>query len=133
MRSVGPTASFFGNQFQGLGSALGNGFGSGTGVLGTPGMGSPAVTASIGRAASLGPLSVPQNWATAAPAFRSVAPAESGASGVRATPAVTPTAPGGTLGGMPMANTLRGTGAPMAYKPRFGFRPTVVQHPVYAG
>jgi hypothetical protein len=32
-----------------------------------------------------------------------------------------------------LANPTRGMGAPMAANPRFGFRPAVVQHPVYAG
>jgi PPE-repeat protein len=133
MRSVGTTASTFGNQFQVLGSALGSGFGSGTGVLGAPGMGSAAVTASAGRAASLGMLSVPQSWATAAPAFSQVAPALP-VSSASATPAVMPGGPGGTLGGMPMlANATRGMGAPTAPPLRLGFRPTVVQTPVYTG
>ena len=78
-------------------------------------------------------LSVPQGWASAAPAFSqvsSILPATSGG----ATPPVMPGGPGGMLGGTPMpANATRGTGAPGAYTPRFGFRPTVVQPPVYAG
>ena len=134
MRSVGPMASVFGNQFRVLGSALGSGFGSGTGVFGAPGMGSAAVTAGVGRAASLGMLSVPQSWASAAPAFSQVASALPGASGVGATAAVGVGGPGGTLGGMPMlANATRGMGAPLATTSRLGFRPTVVQTPVYAG
>src|ERR1700758_1161344 len=39
MRSVGPAAGIFGNQFQAWGSTLGSGFGSGTGAGGTPGLG----------------------------------------------------------------------------------------------
>jgi PPE-repeat protein len=134
MRSVSPVAGIFGNQFQALGSALGSGFGSGTGIFGSPAMGSAAVTAGMGRAASLGVLSVPQSWATAAPAFNSVAPALSAASGVGAAPAAGVGGPGGMVGGMPMlANAARGMGSPVAATPRSGFRPTVVQHPVYAG
>jgi PPE-repeat protein len=132
MRSVGPTASVFGNQFRALGFAVGNGFGSGTGVFGAPGMGSAEVTAGVGRAASIGTLSVPQSWASAAPAFSQVAPALPGTSATAAE-AVVPSGPGGTLGGMPMlANATRGMSA-MPPTPRVGFRPTVVQHPVYAG
>jgi PPE-repeat protein len=134
MRSVSPAASILGNQFQPLGSALGGWVGSGTGMFGSPGMGSAAVSAGVGRAASLGMLSVPQSWASAAPAFSSVAPTLSGVSGVGAAPAVGAGGPGSTLGGMPMlGNAMRGTGAPMAAKPKLGFRPAMVQHPVYAG
>ncbi len=133
MRSVGPAASIFGNQFQALGSTLGSGFGSGTGASGAPGMGSAAVTAGVGRAASVGMLSVPQSWVSAAPAFSQVAPALP-VTGASAAPAAMPGGPGGSLGGIPMlANATRGAGAPSAYTPRFGFRPTVVQPPVYAG
>jgi PPE-repeat protein len=132
MRSVGPAASVFGNQFQALGSAVGSGFGAGTGVLGAPGI-SSAVTAGVGRAASVGMLSVPQSWASAAPAFSQVAstlPVTS--AGV--TPAVMPGGPGGTLGGIPMlANATRGMGNPMPPALRVGFRPTVVPETVYAG
>ncbi len=133
MQTVGPTASVFGNQFRALGFALGGGFGSGTGVVGAPGMGSAAVSAGVGRAASVGMLSVPQSWASAAPAFSQVGSALPGIS-AGATPAVGPGGPGGTLGGMPMlANATRGTGSPMAPPLRIGFRPTVVQPHVYGG
>lgn len=40
-----------------------------------PGWGWPPVSAGMGQAASVGALSVPQSWATAAPAFRQVAAA----------------------------------------------------------
>jgi PPE-repeat protein len=134
MRSVGPAASIFGNQFQALGSTLGSGFGSGTGAFGAPGMGSAAVTAGVGRAASVGMLSVPQSWASAAPAFSQVAPALPVTS-ASAAPAVMSGGPGGTLGGMPMlANATRGMSAPTAPPPlRIGFRPSMVPDPVYAG
>jgi PPE-repeat protein len=134
MRSVGPTAAFFVTQSQALGSVLGKGFGSATGVLGTPATGSAAVTAGMGRAASLGVLSVPPGWASAAPALSQVGSALPGTSGLGAAPAVGVGGPGGTLGGMPMlANATRGMGAPTAANSRLGFRPTFVQHPVYAG
>jgi PPE-repeat protein len=133
MRSVGPAASIFGNQFQALGSAMGNGFGSGTGTFGAPGMGS-AVTAGVGRAASLGMLSVPQSWTTAAPAFSQVASALPGTSGLGATPPIGAGGPGGTLGGMPMlANAARGTGSSTPPRLTIGYRPAMVPDPVYAG
>ena len=133
MRSVGPVASVFGNQFQALGSSLGSGFGSGTGVFGAPGMGSAAVTAGVGRAASVGMLSVPQSWASAAPAFSQVGSALPVAS-ASATPAVMPGGPGGTLGGIPMlANATRGMGSSTPPRLTIGYRPAMVPDPVYAG
>lgn len=95
-------------------------------------MGSAEVTAGVGRAAFLGPLSVPQSWASAAPAFSNVGSALPAAS-VTAAPAVMEGGPAGALNGMPMLpNAMRGTGAPTAYTPRFGFRPTMVQTSEYA-
>jgi PPE-repeat protein len=130
IQSVGPTANVFTNQIRMMGLTLGNGLGSGTSG---PGMGSAAVTAGLGRAASLGTLTVPQSWASAAPAFSHVGSTLPGA-GVSATAAVSPGEPGGMLNGMPMLpSATRGMGGPTAYTPRFGFRPTVVQHPLYAG
>jgi PPE-repeat protein len=124
VRSVAPTAGVFANQIRMLGLTLGNG---------APAMGSAEVTAGVGRAAFLGPLSVPQSWASAAPAFSNVGSALPAAS-VSAAPAVMEGGPAGALNGMPMLpNAMRGMGAPTAYTPRFGFRPTVVQTPVYAG
>jgi PPE-repeat protein len=133
MRSVGPAAGVSGNQFHALGFAVGNGFGSGTGIFGAPGTGSAAVTAGVGRSASVGMLSVPQSWATAAPAFSQVGSALPGIS-TSATPAVAAGGPGGTPGGMPMlSNAQRGTSSPMPPRLTIGFRPTVVPDPVYAG
>jgi PPE-repeat protein len=124
--SVSSRSAVLANQIRMLGSTLGNGFGSGTGAFGAPGMGSAQVTAGVGRAASLGTLSVPQSWASAAPAFSQVGSALP-ATSVSAAPAV-PAGPQGMLNGMPMLpNAMRGMGAPTAYTPRFGFRPTVVQ------
>ncbi len=88
------------SSLQTSGYTLGNGFGSGTGVFGAPGM-SSTVTAGVGRAASVGMLSVPQSWASSAPAFSQVGSALPGISG-SAAPAVAASGPGGTPGGMPM-------------------------------
>jgi len=126
--SLGPRSAVLANQIRMLGLTLGNGFGA----FGGPGMGSAQVTAAAGHAASLGTLSVPQSWASAAPAFSQVG---------SALPAASPSAtlaisgePGGMLNGMPMLpNAMRGMRGPTAYTPRFGFRPTMVQTPVYAG
>jgi PPE-repeat protein len=129
MNSASLAASTLSSQLQAFGSTLGGGVGSGTSVFGPVGVGN-AVTAGVGQAASLGVLSVPQGWASAAPAFSqvsSILPATSAG----ATPAVGAAPnPGGML--PPPLWNLAGR-APGAYTPRFGFRPTVVQPPVYAG
>jgi len=130
MPSVGPTAGVFGSH---LGFAVGDGFGSGTSAFGAPGMGSTAVTASVGRATSLGMLSVPQGWASAAPAFSQVGSALPGAS-ASAAPAAATGGPGGTPSGMPMpGNATRNTGSSVPPRLTIGHRPTVVPDPVYAG
>ena len=117
---------------QTLGYTLGNGAGSGTGMFGSPGMGS-TVTAGVGRAASVGMLSVPQSWTSAAPAFSQVGSALPGISG-SAAPAVAASGPGGTPGGMPMlGNAQRGTGSSTPPRLTIGHRPAVVPDPVYAG
>ena len=128
--SLGPRSVVLANQIRMLGLTLGDGPGSG--IFGTA-PGSAQVTAGVGRAASLGTLSVPQSWAAAAPAFSHVGSALPGAGG-GASPAVSPGEPAGMLNGMPMLpKATRGSGAPIAYTPRFGFRPTIVEPPVYAG
>ena len=53
----------------GLGTLAGS-YGSGVGAAGSVGLGGAGVSAGLGRAASVGGLSVPQSWATAAPAIR---------------------------------------------------------------
>jgi len=53
----------------GLGTLAGS-YGSGVGAAGSAGLGGAGVSAGLGRAASVGGLSVPQSWATAAPAIR---------------------------------------------------------------
>lgn len=85
-----------------------------------------AVSATVGNAATIGPLSVPPTWtatsslgaaASALPNAAATAPGIAGA-----TPSM--------LGGMP----LSGLGArSFAEAPRYGFRPTVMVHPPAAG
>ena len=132
MNSIGSATSAFGKGFQAFGSALSSSWGSGASALSSPGMGGTAVTAGVGRAASLGVLSVPQGWTSAAPAFSQVASALPAASGLGATPPVVPGGPGAPFG-PPLANMAgrQGTSAPLA--PRYYFRPAVVQRPVYTG
>jgi PPE-repeat protein len=124
--------SAFANQIRMLGLTLDRGFGSGTGAFGASGTASAQVTAGVGRAASLGTLSVPQGWASAAPAFSQVGSALPPTS-ISAASAM-PAAPDGMLNGMPMLpNAARSAGAPTAYTPRFGFRPNMLQPAVYGG
>lgn len=135
MQSLGPAAGVVGNQFQGLGYGMGNGLGPGAGTVAAPGMGNAVVSASVGRAASLGMLSVPQGWASAAPAFGqfgSMLPAASSG----AAPAAVPAGPGSTLGGMPMlANSAASRNAGSSGPPplKIGFRPTMVYETVAGG
>ncbi|HME78786.1 MAG TPA: PPE family protein [Mycobacterium sp.] len=133
MNSIGPTTSAFGRGFQVFGSALNPSLGSGAGAFSSTGMGETAVTAGVGRAATLGALSVPQGWASAAPAFSQVSSALPGATGgLGAAPPVAPGAPAGPLGA-PTANTAArgGTSSPLAA--RYNVRPAVVQRPLSAG
>jgi PPE family/PPE-SVP subfamily C-terminal region len=132
MNSIGSSTSAFGKEFQVFGSVLSTGWGSGAHVLGSSGMGSAAVTANVGRAATLGVLSVPHGWTSAAPAFSHLASAMPGASDLGATPPVAPSAPTGPVG-TPLANATQrgGTSSPLAA--RYNVRPAMVQRPVYAG
>jgi PPE-repeat protein len=99
----------------GLGGMLGGGAG------GTP------ISAGLGNAASLGKLSVPASWAgaTSAPSHapmsvEGLAPASPETGG-----------PGNLLGGMPLAG---GPSLGAAHAgPRYGFRPTVMARPPFAG
>ena len=132
MNSIGSSTSAFGKEFQVFGSALSTGWGSRAHVLGSSGMGSAAVTANVGRAATLGALSVPHGWTSAAPAFSHVASAMPGASDLGATPPVAPSGPTGPFGAPPANMAERGgTSSPLAA--RYNVRPAMVQRPVYAG
>jgi len=135
MQSVAPTAGLFGSHFQTLGLAVGNGFSSGTGMLGMSGMSTAQMTASVGRAAQLGMLSVPQGWTSAAPAFNPVGSALP-ATSMSATPPAAPVGSGSQPGGMPMTGrptAQRGNDNPGPPPLRAGFRPTVVQEAIYGG
>jgi PPE-repeat protein len=132
MNSFGSATSAFGKGFQVFGSALSTGATSGTGALNSPGMGGAAVTAAAGRAASLGALSVPQGWTSAAPAFSHVASALPATSGLGATPPVVPGGPAAPFG-PPLANATARGGASSPLAARYNVRPAMVQRPVYAG
>lgn len=88
-------------------------------------------TAEAGKAASLGPLSVPPSWTAAALAARPVAPPGS-AAGV---PAAPPGGSGNLLGGLPIAGMPgRGGGSGLnGATSRAGTAPTVMPRPLSGG
>lgn len=106
-----------------------SGPGSAIGALGAPGLGG-ALSAGMGRATTIGALSVPPSWSAATPAASSpVAPL----SGTSLSGAVSAAGPGGVPGmpGMPVAGSgSRGLGFAA---PRYGFKPTVMPRPVVVG
>ncbi len=106
----------------GLGAGLGAGLGGGLG-------GAP-VAAGVGSGASAGGLSVPPSWSTAtAPA---TAPANAGPLPVTSiSGAPEGSGAGNLLGGMPLAGA--GGMGPGGAGPRYGFRPTVMTRPPFAG
>jgi PPE-repeat protein len=94
-------------------------------VGGTDGLGG-AVSAALGHAPTVGPLSVPPSWTAPAP------PAGPLASTLGGTPMVAP--PPAMAAGMPGAplGTMAGQGYGRAV-PQYGFRPTFVARPPAAG
>ncbi|MDT7719256.1 MAG: hypothetical protein QOE94_267 [Mycobacterium sp.] len=131
MNAFGPATGTFAPSFQMSGSAMSTGVGSGAGALSSPGIGGTAVTATAGRAASLGALSVPQGWTSAAPAFSHVASALP-AGGPRVAPPDVPANPSSPMG-VPPANSAERGGVSSPLRARYNFRPAMVQRPVYAG
>ncbi|OBK87989.1 hypothetical protein A5649_16450 [Mycolicibacter heraklionensis] len=106
----------------GLGAGLGNGT-HGLGGLGT-------ASASMGHAASVGALSVPQSWAAAVPA--TAAPGTSVAATGWTVAAHAPEAGAAGMPGVPLAGAGQGRNYGFA-APRYGFKPTVMARPVVAG
>lgn len=108
----------------GAGAAAGAGAGAGLGGLG----GGAPVAAGLGNAASVGRLSVPPAWTGAGAALSPVSTSPLPISSVSAAPEGS--GAGNLLGGMPLA----GAGAGGAGSgPRYGFRPTVMARPPFAG
>lgn len=91
------------------------------GILGSGGAG---VSASMGQATVLGKLSVPPAIAGIGPAIGHAAPLP-----VSTISAAPDAAAGNLLGGLPLA----GAGGASAAGPRYGFRPTVMARPPFAG
>jgi PPE-repeat protein len=127
MKSLGSVPGTFGNGFPMFKSSLN----IGTSAVGSPGA---AVSAVSGRAASLGALSVPQGWTSAAPAFGGVASALPAGGGMPVPPALAPTSgsPAAPIGS-PLAQTAEQGVARSPLAARYNFRPPMVQRPVYAG
>jgi PPE-repeat protein len=96
------------------------------GMLG--GGAAPSVAAGLGNAASIGKLAVPAAWSGALPGVAHAAPIA--VNTVSALPEATG-GPGNLLGGMPLAGM--GTGGATGAGPRYGFRPTVMARPPFAG
>jgi PPE-repeat protein len=128
MNTFGPATATFARSFQMSGSVMSTGAGSGVGALSSPGT---VVAATAGRAASLGALSVPQGWTSAAPAFSHVASALP-AGGPRVAPPDVPANPTSPMG-VPPANSAERGGVSSPLRARYDFRPAMVQRPVYAG
>jgi len=129
LKTFGSTTSAFGGGLPMFKSSLEIGAGPGPGAFGQSNFG--GVTAASGRAASLGSLSVPQGWTSAAPAFSQVASALPAGGGLPAAPAA-PGVPAGPIGAPPANASGRGSASsPLAA--RYYVRPAMVQRPVYAG
>ncbi|SOJ57966.1 PPE family protein PPE26 [Mycobacterium simulans] len=97
---------------------------TGAGSLG----GSGPIAARLGDAGSIGKLSVPSTWAPTGPG-----PAAVRAHGLQVDQVVEPPevgAAGNLLGGMPLGGAGAGTAGA---GPRYGFRPTVMARPPFAG
>lgn len=113
--------------------AAGDGAKAAAGLPGLGGMlgglsGGAPVSAGLGAAAPVGGLSVPPSWGTAATPATVPGAAPLAVSAITATPETAGT--GNLLGGMPLAGA--GAGANGA-GPRYGFRPTVMMRPPFAG
>jgi PPE-repeat protein len=105
----------------GVGSALAGPLG-GMGELG--GLGS-AASAALGKAASIGPLSVPPSWTAVTPVASPLPPL------LGSTPMSAPPAVAAGMPGMPFSSTAGNHTNGAA--PRYGFRPTVISHSPAAG
>jgi hypothetical protein len=114
-----------------LGAAQSAGLGSGTGALTLTGIGagSPAISAGMGQATSVGPLSVPSDWGSAASAASPAAALPF--TGAGAVPAAHAGASAGMPPMMPVTNL---TGRDAAAAPsRFEMRSTVIPFSPAAG
>jgi PPE-repeat protein len=105
----------------GLGGMLGGG-GGGVGAA------APGVAANLGGAGAVGKLAVPPSWIGGAPLAAPHAPLA--VSSVSAAPEG---GSGNLLGGMPLAGAGAGGFGGAGAGPRYGFKPTVMTRPPFAG
>lgn len=108
---------------------LATGIGGGAqGLSGVTGLGNTgaSVSAGLGRASMVGPLSVPPSWAPPAPLASPLAPTPGGTPMVAPPPAMAAGMPGMPFGGA----ASHGFGRAV---PQYGFRPTFVVRPPAAG
>ncbi|MEM6106774.1 PPE family protein [Mycobacterium sp. 050272] len=98
------------------------------GMLGGGAHAAPAVAAGLGNAASVGRLSVPAVWTGAAPAISHATAVP--VSAITAAPEAAGS--GNLLGGMPLAG-MGGAHGVGGAGPRYGFKPTVMARPPFAG
>ena len=97
------------------------------GMLG--GGAAPAVAAGLGNAASIGKLSVPAVWSARRPAISTTPQPSRSAPSARSPK---PCRTGNLLGGMPLAG-MGSQGGASGAGPRYGFKPTVMARPPFAG
>ncbi|ORV10347.1 PPE family protein [Mycobacterium celatum] len=128
-KNLGSTTTAAASTVKSAGSALAGGLASGAGVLGSaPSLGGgAAVTAGIGRAVAIGPLSVPQAWAAVPSAVSHTAGAFPG-TGVSAAPVG---GSGGVPPMMPIANMAARTTS--GATPQYDMRPSVIPRSPSAG
>jgi PPE-repeat protein len=107
----------------GLGAALGGGVGGGVG-------GGASVAAGVGAGAPVGGLSVPPGWSAATAPATAATNAPLPVTSISGAPEGA--GAGNLLGGMPLAGAP-GFGGGGGAGPRYGFKPTVMGRPPFAG
>ncbi|MFZ0226634.1 MAG: PPE family protein [Mycobacterium sp.] len=108
----------------GMAAALGLPAGSGLSGLGGAGSG---ISAGLGKAATLGPVSVPPAWTSIATPNSPLGSAL-GATPLNASASAIPVMPG-----MPIPSGAAASNTAAAAAPKYGFRPTMVMHSPMAG
>jgi PPE-repeat protein len=131
-------APALGTAVMGGSGALGAAGLAGLGALGpgsSLGLGGAAVSAGLGRAMSIGVLSVPQTWAGVVPAAHSLATGFSATALPITRLGPVPAANAGAPASAPPMTPITNLAAPSVANaaPRYGFRPTVVARPPAAG
>jgi len=112
----------------GLGSG-GLGLPAASGISGLSGLGGAGngIAAGLGKAATLGPVSVPPAWTSIA------TPNSPLGSALGATPLTAPTAGVPVMPGMPIPSGATATNTAAAAAPKYGFRPTIFMQSPMAG